>query len=575
MEIHESEISRFLIESNDSIEKLFEVLNRVVTPNLGSGFAICVNEKSEILGVITDSDIRKYLHQNNQMPRDIQAVMRQNFMSISWGISIDETLEALNSQLKARGWQTRLPIRFVPVLRNQVPVGIIDARDFERALAGKRDLIVVIGLGHVGLTFSLAAATAKRTVIGIDSSANRIAQLQAFTSYVREPGINGLLEEQVGSNFFPISNLTGIQRAPGQNCSFILCVGTPLLPNETLDSSQLDSAIRDVIPFFRPGDSIVIRSTVPVGTSKRIAKVIESALSWKVGTDFFIISAPERTVEGNALEEIRTLPQVIGGVTKACLQRGLEIFQDISNHQVPVSSAQVAELIKISSNAYRDYSFGFANYLALVAYEFELDINEVIENANYGYPRNSISLPSPGVGGPCLSKDPYLLMELSNVDLGSPIYHARKVNEFMPSHIYNLLASGISEFDLGKTLLVGVAFKGRPEISDVRNSPSIDLAGVFASHNLEISAWDCVAAYDTYSSAFSEYNPNFPYSVFMLMNNHEKNLDFVINAIRNSSEERVYLFDPWRLVKLPDVLATELQKEVHYYTLSNLHGVYK
>jgi nucleotide sugar dehydrogenase len=519
--------------------------------------------------------MRKYLYQNNQMPRDIQAVMQQDFISIPWGISIDETLEALNFQLKARGWKTRLPVRFVPVLRNQVPVGIINARDFERSLARKRDLLIVIGLGYVGLTFSLAAAAAKRTVIGLDSSANKIAQLQARTSYVSEPGINGLLEEQVESNFFPVSNLTGIQRASGQTCSFVLCVGTPFLSNETLDSSQLDSAIRDAIPFFRPGDAIVIRSTVPVGTSKRIAKVIESALGWKVGTDFFVISAPERTVEGNALEEIKNLPQVIGGVTKACLQRGLEMFQDISNHQVPVSNAQVAELIKISSNAYRDYSFGFANYLALVAYEFELDINEVIENANYGYPRNSISLPSPGVGGPCLSKDPYLLTKLSNVDLESPIYHARKVNEFMPSHIYKLLASEISEFDLGKTLLVGVAFKGRPETNDVRNSSSIDLAGVFASHNLELSAWDCVATYDTYSFAFSEYNPNFPYSVFILMNNHEKNLDFVMNAIRNSSEERIYLFDPWRLVKIPDVLSTELQKELHYYTLSNLYGVYK
>lgn len=568
MEISTGQIASLIVNQDDSVEQLFKVMARVVTPRLGSGYAIITDRKGEIVGVVTDADLRKFSTKNGRIPASIKELVHINFISVQAGLSETETISALLSQMELRGWKTVLPVRFVPVLKSRTPVGAIDTEDLHLEISAQRDQLIVVGLGYVGLTLAISAASTGIRVIGVDLDKKKIELLKNKKSYISEPGLENLLEELVETNFFPRSAFTELNRAPGQSWNFIISVPTPLIKAESLDTGFIWQAVRDLLPFMQLGDAIILRSTIPIGTTRQISKIIENELKWVVGRDFYAISAPERTVEGNALYELRELPQIIGGVTSQCTQYGTELFQRISKRIVPVTSAEVSETIKIVSNAFRDYSFGFSNYLTKFAQKYNLDVNEIIDNANFGYLRNAIPKPSPGVGGPCLSKDPYLLSISSSKELNSPIYAARKVNESMTQYVFEHLRSTIPELFSLNIVMLGLAFKGVPETNDTRNSPSLKLVQLFINEKKRITVWDAMIKNPEISGSFDLDLFRIKPQVFLLMNNHEKNLEKLISLL-NSNEEKVWIFDPWRLIDNPRELLRYTPHGFTYLTLSN------
>lgn len=568
MKISNTQIQSLIIYEDESVGRLFEVMAQVVTPRLGSGYAIVVNQKAQATGVVTDADLRKFLSKNGRLPVNIAEIAHTEFISVAEGLSENELVESLLDQMKSRGWKTVLPVRFVPVLKSGIPIGVIDTQDLQFEISANRDQLVVVGLGYVGLTLALAASSAGMAVVGIDSDYEKIASLNRKKSYISEPGLENLLEEFVGSNFLPRNTLSEMVRSPGQSWNFILCVPTPLTNDLSLDISHIKQAINELLPHFQIGDSVIMRSTVPIGTTREIAIVIEKELGWAVGTDFYAISAPERTVEGNALYELRELPQILGGVTPNCAQHGYDLFQKISKRLVPVSTSEVSETIKITSNAFRDYSFGFSNYLTKVAQSYNLDVNEIIDNANFGYVRNSIPKPSPGVGGPCLSKDPYLLFNSNFTNSESPIYAARKVNESMTQYVYNHLVEKIPGLLSLEILMLGLAFKGVPETNDIRNSPSIELAHLFLKEGKRIFGWDAVVENSTIPGIFLQSEITIRPRVFLILNNHENNVD-KLNTFLLGNNEKIWIFDPWRLIGDPKEILRFAPQGVTYLTLSN------
>ena len=210
----------------------------------------------------------------------------------------------------------------------------------------------------------------------------------------------------------------------------------------------------------------------------------------KAGIDFYLVFAPERTIEGNALIELDTLPQIIGGITRECQKKGVVFFQQFTSNTIAVDKIEEAELIKIASNAYRDYVFAFSNYLAIVAQEYSLDINTLIKNANSGYARNNFPSPSPGVGGPCLTKDPYFMPTIDSLDK-SPVYVARKFNETMPARVVRFLQTQIgSEITSKEIAVLGLAFKGTPETNDLRNSTNVEIYNLLKSLNDRVTVFE-------------------------------------------------------------------------------------
>jgi UDP-N-acetyl-D-mannosaminuronic acid dehydrogenase len=561
-------ISKILVQEDETISLLLETLSRKSFENRQSGFVIIVDKNQSATGVVTDSDIRKFAAKNLRMPDSISEIVNRDFIWIFDDVEKNELARVIAKKLSARGWSTNYPVRYIPVLtRNKVPQAIVDILDFEQEVKKYRDLYVVIGLGYVGLTLSLALADAGKQVAGVDIDTEKISMLKTGSSTLFEEGLGERLKKHIGENIQFYTDLNVIDIQSGQSCIYFICLPTPLneLKN-SLDLSFVDNFVKQLSKKIKQGDSVVMRSTVPVGTGRQICRAIEEELGWIVGSDFYYVEGPERTVEGNALRELRDLPQIVGGATEACQEKGIEIFRDISQVTLPLSSIESAELVKIAGNAYRDYVFAFSNYLAEIARDFNVDVDEVIEKSNWGYARSTIASPSPGVGGPCLTKDPYLFHTLSSQD--SPIIRSRKYNETVPSqvieHILKWTESRIA------AVIVGIAFKGVPPTDDIRNSSNLIIAEGLKPHFSKLEVWDAVINSSiSAEEVFQRFLDNSKdINLIAVLNNHKDNAKFVIDLVKLIEPANLTIFDPWRLLDPKFTLSQSNISAFEYLTLS-------
>lgn len=415
------------------------------------------------------------------------------------------------------------------------------------------DSVCVIGLGYVGLTLATVFAEEGNTVIGVDYNEKIIKMLEEGVPHFYEPG----LKEKLAQNKEHLKFSKDLSEASSCNI-YIIAVGTNITENNKLDYTHVNLASKAISKILKKGDLVLLRSTVMIGTTRnKVIPILEKGSKIKAGKDFFVAFAPERTVEGKALEELRTLPQVIGGFTKECANRAEKLFSTISPHIVIAETLEESELTKLISNAYRDLTFAFANSLALIAYGNNVNINSAIAAANDGYERNRIPLPSPGVGGYCLTKDPYLLAESSvkYKQAGKILKEGRVVNAAMPAHVVNVvdLYEKTNKFKQHKSVaVIGLAFKGNPPTSDVRYSPSEDVI-----KELKKRGYKKIYAYDP--NVDSEVFKNWKIekcssledaiehgdTVILMHNNQQyKNLNF--SAISDGSSKKLIL-DPWGL----------------------------
>ena len=261
-----------------------------------------------------------------------------------------------------------------------------------------------------------------------------------------------------------------------------MAVGSPLDSDDGPDLSILRSAVTELAGVLEPDDTVIIRTTISVGTAREMSRLIERETSLVVGKNLYLAQAPERTVQGAALEEIQSLPQVIGGYDKESADRAERVFSDVAESLIKVESLEAAELIKLFDNTYRDISIAIGNAFGEIAAAHGLDGQRLIDVANAGYDRNHIKNPGAGVGGGCLPKDPYLLLD--SLAEGSGVVEnarelvstAREINESMPGVTCDLIDSAIAATDRGgkdtTALVLGTAFKGQPATNDTRNTPA-------------------------------------------------------------------------------------------------------
>lgn len=437
------------------------------------------------------------------------------------------------------------------------------------------DLNVVIGLGYVGLTLALTLASSNQCVLGYDIDNEIVESLAKGKTRVQEPGIQKLLTETLGVNLFPKANFQEFSRPEGVTCNFFLCVSTPRIEGQAgLSTDSIINVVNQLGPILKHGDAVIMRSTVPIGTGKLICELLLRNFGLKSSEDYFYVSAPERTLEGNALSEIKSLPQLIAGMTHDCLVKGESIFQVISNSIVRVSSVEACELAKVAANAYRDYTFAFSNYLAAVSRIQGIDVDDVINSVNTGYKRGNIPNPSPGVGGPCLSKDPYLMDFLPtaySLDY-SPIISARKLNESVPHQLLNFIEAVVPSLNEKYSLSIGLAFKGEPEVKDLRNSTPLQIAKLIDQSSLKSCAVDAVADLNSISILKPEDMTDLELStvsLFLILNNHKSNLSILEKYVRKNTSLEIWIFDPWRLLNTRTLKWPEKAK-VNVITMSKV-----
>ncbi|GCE22075.1 nucleotide sugar dehydrogenase [Dictyobacter kobayashii] len=261
--------------------------------------------------------------------------------------------------------------------------------------------ICVVGLGFVGLTLAATFADAGVRVLGYEQNRNACQLLNQGQVHFYEKGLPEILNQRLNNGLTITDELPDTLPAV-----VIICVGTPIDERtEKPDLRQLESAVNAIATRITAETLVVVRSTLAVGTSRNL---ILPRLRERIAEPLLAF-CPERTIQGKALEELRTLPQVISGVNEASVARARQLFDKIVRQTLTVTSLETAEMIKLICNCHTDLIYGFGNQVALMANALGVDAQEVITTANLNYPRPDLSKPG-FVGGSCLSKDPYLLI---------------------------------------------------------------------------------------------------------------------------------------------------------------------
>jgi len=363
--------------------------------------------------------------------------------------------------------------------------------------------IGVIGLGYVGLTLATVLAEAGNKVIGAEKRSEVVHRTNAGVPHFSEPGLEEALSRVVGSG-----SLVAVQRLdPEAVCdTYIITVGTPLSSDGIVRTDMIEAASREVSAHMRDGALVVLRSTVRVGTTREVVSPILAAS----GKRFDIAMCPERILEGDALQELRQLPQIVGADDPAVSDRAVAVFRRLTNSVVQVSSPEAAEIIKLVDNTYRDVQFAFANEVARLCDAFEVDAQEVISSGKLGYKRTNVLKPGL-VGGPCLGKDPHILLQSAQsrgIDL-EITFAGRLVNERQPAETVKFISDEISRRNLPHPLricILGMAFKGIPATDDLRGSMSIKVLDELkkAHPDVEIRLFDPVTSPEQLAATFPD-----------------------------------------------------------------------
>ncbi|MFE0424387.1 nucleotide sugar dehydrogenase [Streptomyces sp. NPDC058953] len=407
--------------------------------------------------------------------------------------------------------------------------------------------VVVVGLGYVGLPLAASLAAAGVDVIGVDTNPETRRTVTEGRAPFYEPGLTELLQG------LPPGRLTVSDRIPGQAPrAAVICVGTPMSPETGHPAlGHLESAADAVAEAMADDTLVVVRSTVPVGTCRetvlpRLRKQVAEPL---------LAFCPERLIQGKALAELVSLPQIIGGLDEPSRERARELHALITPNHVPVSSLETAEMIKLICNAHTDLLYGFGNEISMMAACFGLDANEVIASANLDYPRPDLARPG-FVGGSCLTKDPYLLTYGTRAHgYDAPmVTAARRVNESVPAFAVESFtkayaartAKPLSE---AKILVCGIAYKGRPETDDVRGAASPDVAKALRGKVATLAAHDFLVPRDAVEALGFE-----PTSLedglrdadgIIVLNDHPGYAEITADAVRSRMRAPRVVFDMW------------------------------
>jgi len=438
-----------------------------------SGIAVVVDKNGRLLGIATDGDIRRAILKNISIDEKVSQIMRKDPITVRSSIPMTDMIREIIDRVKNRNIVDKKIEKVVIVDDEDKISDVVSFFDLWRSSEVQTRNICVVGLGYVGLTLALTLADVGFDVAGVDMNKKIIASLKASKPHFHEVGLEPLLKYHTGKNFNAFSDLKH-----AQSDVYIIAVNTPVDKKGKVIMDYLRGALTEVSKVLKPHDLVILRSTVPMGTCRNVAApILEKGSGLKAGNEFYLAFAPERTIEGKALEELRTLPQIIGGINKTSVDLTAKLFKSITGVIVPVSGLEVAEMVKLLNNTFRDLSFAYANEVAQICDRFSVNSFEVIGAANNGYPRNKIPTPSPGVGGACLTKDPYILTESARKAGFSPklMVAGRKINDSMIDYVANRVNKFFGGAKNKKIFVMGVAFKGYPETSDIRFSTAVDV----------------------------------------------------------------------------------------------------
>jgi UDP-N-acetyl-D-mannosaminuronic acid dehydrogenase len=349
-------------------------------------------------------------------------------------------------------------------------------------------LISIIGLGSVGLVSAVVFASKGYKVVGVDNDVDNVRAVNNGRCYLSEPGLDVLLRDVVSKGFLRAT--TDVLEAVKESDAVVIAVPTPVRDG-IADLSYLRDALESVRRGLHRGLLIVIESTIPPSTTAGFARSLLEESGLRVEEDFYLAYVPERIASGRAVEELLNMPGVVGGVGLRSTEKAVELYSRV-NPKLLTTDATTAEFVKLAENTYRDLNIAYANLLAVLAEKLGIDVYEAIRLANT-HQRVHIHMPGAGVGGPCLTKDPYMLISVDPDFWGSELVKiARRINDYMPIHTIKIVEKALREAGLeinsARITVLGAAYKGG--VSDTRESPSKHIVGELIKKGSKVIVYD-------------------------------------------------------------------------------------
>ncbi len=340
--------------------------------------------------------------------------------------------------------------------------------------------ICVIGLGYIGLPTAGVLASAGYNVIGVDISERIVNTINRGEIHIEEPGLLTLIKAGVSSKQLIA------QTVPTNADVFIIAVPTPITEEKKADMRYVISAGESIVPYLDKGNLVILESTSPPGTCQNLLKPILERSGLKVGKDIYLAHCPERVLPGKILHELIHNDRIIGGITPKCAELAKEIYSSFVESEIFLTDATTAEMVKLMENTYRDVNIALANETAILCEKLGINFWEVVKLANH-HPRVHLHLAGPGVGGHCISVDPWFLVEAFPAET-KIIKTARERNDGMPLYVVKKIETILKNIQTPKVALLGLAYKGN--VDDIRESPSLHVYSQLLLRNYKISVHD-------------------------------------------------------------------------------------
>jgi UDP-N-acetyl-D-mannosaminuronic acid dehydrogenase len=400
--------------------------------------------------------------------------------------------------------------------------------------------VAIIGTGRIGLPLALSFADVGLSVLGVDKDAERLAALRERRMPFKEPGTDELLARTELS-------LSPHAADAAQADAIVLTLGTPALSHVEIDMGDIREVLDDLLPVLREGHLLVLRSTVAPGTTEFVAGYLEKQRGFRVGEDIFVAHVPERIAADRFMEEIGTLPCIVGGAGEASGERAARLFEPLGAPIVQTTPVQ-AELAKIWTNILRYATFALPNLLMMDCERYDANVFEVIELINRDYPRGGIA--APGLtAGTCLRKDFTFSEERSNAP--GMLLAVSRVNETVPLFLVDGIKRRVGgELRERRVAVLGLAFKR--DTDDERDSLSHKLVRLLERELADVIVHDPVVS--TPTAGFEEAVAGA--DVVVVATNHSAySTPEALRAIAELAGPDCLLVDPWNALGTAQVFA--------------------
>lgn len=349
-------------------------------------------------------------------------------------------------------------------------------------MANRQLTIVVIGTGYVGLPAALMLAKAGYDVVGVDINENIVRAINEGVMHIREDELQNLMgDPEVKANL-------RAQSTPCEGDVFIIAVPTPLDNHKKIaDMSYVDDALESLLPYLRPGNLVIIESTIPPLTCReRLTPVIENKTGLKVGEDIYLAHCPERILPGDIFYEIVHNDRIIGGINKVTRDKAAAVYASFVKGELFKTDDVTAEFVKLMENTYRDVNIALANEFNAVAATLQIDGREAIMLANK-HPRVDILMPGIGVGGHCIPIDPWFIKEVDPAN-SRLIFTSRLINDEMPHKVAGQIRRAVKDITAPKIVALGAAYK--PNTEDTRESPALEVVELLLADGYAAKHYD-------------------------------------------------------------------------------------